>query len=238
MITVKNIPITFIENYSREQTIKIIQSHKLLNYIEKNITNKNVKIKSIRIDKVNFFGNEIGFIYLESEIFVNGNQVPGIAFLRGDSVAVMLVLNTINNQKDNEQYTILVEQYRPNIGKFSKGIPAGMIDNEGEITSTAITEIEEEVGKLGITKDNLKFLTEYHPSNGGCDEKITIFSAEVFVNYEKLMGFQDKITGSASEKEIIKLDVIKLKNIVNYGMKANLAFNEFNKKNNCRYTQS
>ena len=230
-IKIKDIPITFVESYNREQTIAIIQSHKLLNYIDRNLSNKSVKINSIRIDKVNFFGKNVGFIYLESDIEVNGSNVPGIAFLRGDSVAMLLILNTITPNKEKKQFSIMIEQYRANVGKFSKGIPAGMIDEEGQVTSTAIKEIEEEVGELNITEKDLVFVTKYAPSSGGCDENLSIYYAEVEVGYAELMSFQDRITGSESEKEVIKLDVIPFENIPNYGIKAKVAFDKYIENN-------
>lgn len=230
MIRIKNIPITFVENYTREQIETIMKSHKLINYIDRNISNKNVKINSIRIDKVNFFGKNVGFIYLEADIEVNGAKVPGIAFIRGDSVAILLVLNTINKNNEKEKYSIMVEQYRANIGKFTKEIPAGMIDEEGQVISTAIKEIEEEVGQLNITKENLTFITKYAPSAGGCDENISIYVAEIDIEYDTLMDFQDKITGAENENESIKLDVVKFKDIPNYGMKAQIAYGGYLKK--------
>jgi len=229
MYYIKNIPITFIEKYSDAEIDKILSSHKLINYVDRNLKHKNVEIKSIRIDKVNFFGSNVGFIYLESDIYVNNKKAPGIAFIRGDSVGILLVLKTKTPTNYIEEYTILVEQYRHNIGKFSKGIPAGMIDQEGQVTSTAIKEIEEEVGDLNIKEKDLKYLTEYFPSSGGCDEKMELYSASVFVEYNKLMNFQDRITGSEKENEEITLDVVKLNSLADFkaGTKANLAYSIF-----------
>ena len=227
MIKIKNIPITFAELLTDAQMNTVATSHKLVNYINRNLTNDNVEIKSIRIYKVNFFGPNVGFIYLESEIYVNGKPVPGIGFIRGDSVAILLVLNTTNKKGIDERYSILVEQYRANVGRFAKGIPAGMIDTHGEVTSTAIQEIEEEVGKLDIKEEELIFLTKYNPSSGGCDETMIIYAVEKTIDFDELMSFQDRITGCDSENEEITLDVVKFDELPNFGSKAELSYNHF-----------
>jgi 8-oxo-dGTP pyrophosphatase MutT (NUDIX family) len=231
MFKIKNIPINFVEDLSELKKVEVINSHKLINYINNNLKNKNVEIKSIRIDKVNFFGKKIGFIYLESEIYIDGIQVPGIGFIRGDSVAILLVLTAIidNEVELASKYTILVEQYRPNVGKFKKGIPAGMIDEEGQVTSTAIKEIEEEVGELNIVEEDLQYLIEFSPSSGGCDENVILYAVEKDIDYDELMKFQDRITGSENENEVIKLDVLPLIDLenANKGSKTWTSYNIF-----------
>jgi ADP-sugar diphosphatase len=224
---IKNIPVSFVENLENKQIEAVSKSYKLLNYINRNLANKNVEIRSIRIDKVSFFGNQVGFIYLESEIFVDGRPVPGIAFLRGDSVAIMPVISVRNKEDDVELYSIVVEQYRANIGRQSIGLPAGMIDNDGQIFSTALKEMEEEVGDLGIDESNINLLMEYYPSSGGCDEKMSILSVDIKMDYDTLMSYQNKITGAKDENEFIKTHVIKFIDLPNYGTKAKLAFNEY-----------
>ena len=221
---IKNdIIIYFVESYTDKQKRIILTSHKLINYIKRNTDHENVKIKSIRIDKVNFFGNNIGFIYLESDIEVDGKKVPGISFIRGDSVSIMIILNT-----NKGRYTVLVEQYRHSVGDFKKGIPAGMIDEEGKVSSTAIQEIEEEVGNLNITEDELIYLDTIQPSSGGCDENVILYAVEKDYDYDELIKFQDKITGCEEGNEVIKVDIQDYDYLKNTSGKGYISYMKYN----------
>jgi 8-oxo-dGTP pyrophosphatase MutT (NUDIX family) len=112
--------------------------------------------------------------------------LPGVNFLRGGSVAVLMILRP--SEAPNERFVIMTEQPRIAAGSLQfMEIPAGMIDNEDSFAGTAAREIKEEVGvelkgsdlmtKLAVkghrASENLR--SAIYPSPGGCDEFISIF---------------------------------------------------------------
>ena len=87
------------------------------------------KVKEIDIQSVDYFGSKrIGFLKLKvnclNEKEGGGNiSIPGISFLRGGSVGILIILKC-----ENEEYCLLTEQPRLPIGDFkSLEIPAGMV---------------------------------------------------------------------------------------------------------------
>jgi ADP-sugar diphosphatase len=148
-------------------------------------------LKEIRVQSVDWFGNKIGFVKLRAVIENRlGKELPGVAFLRGGSVAMLMILRPKGSR--DERWVVLTEQPRVPAGslKFVE-IPAGMID-EGAKTfgGVAAKEMKEETG-LTIHKSELINLTELalqrsettertlqramYPSPGGSDEYIPIF---------------------------------------------------------------
>ena len=69
---------------------------------------------------------------------MNGKPLPGIVFMRGNSVAILPIVN--------EQYVLLTNQYRIPIGMNFQEIPAGMIDGNEVFCGAAARELEEECG--------------------------------------------------------------------------------------------
>ena len=62
-------------------------------------------------------------------------------------------------------------------------IPAGMLDNNGDLAGVAIKEIEEETG-IKITKDKLTYLGQAYSSPGLLDEIISYFYFKIEYNQE------------------------------------------------------
>ena len=226
MITEYNgIQVVFKEKLSDIEMQKVLNSYKFKEYVLKNISNKNVKIKNITIYKVHFFKGEVGFIYLESDIYIEGKKVPGISFIRGNSVAILPVIKI---KETNEIYTILVEQYRNSIGQFEKDLPAGIVDENEELYSTVIKELEEETG-LKI-KNNFKLIYKFNPSSGGSDETVFIYSIDIEMNYKQLMNYNNVFTGSKKENEYIKTFVITFEKLKKYSYRSLLAYNLYKEK--------
>jgi ADP-sugar diphosphatase len=63
----------------------------------------------------------------------DGFNLPGYVFLRGDAVAVLVLVN---------DKILLVEQYRVPIQQTVIEAPAGMLDESGDFAGVAAKEIE------------------------------------------------------------------------------------------------
>lgn len=157
-------------------------------------------LKSVLIQSVDWFGPRIGFLKLKAVIRNSKNtELPGIAFLRGGSVAMLMILRPKDSR--DERWVVLTEQPRVPAGslKFVE-IPAGMIDEEEKFSGAAAKEIFEETG-FTLPESELVDLTELalrrsvmsepsmknamYPSPGGSDEFMPIFLWEKVSCYER-----------------------------------------------------
>ncbi|KAL1797271.1 hypothetical protein ACET3X_003877 [Alternaria dauci] len=160
-------------------------------------------LKKVKIQSVDCFpGTKVAFVKLKAEIRNKQNQeLPGIAFLRGGSVAVLMILRPVDST--DERWVVMTEQPRVPAGSLSfVEIPAGMLDDEGNFAGKAAKEIMEETG-FKLPEGELIDLTELalapgpapegmapkgesiqekeclqnamYPSPGGSDEFIPIF---------------------------------------------------------------
>jgi 8-oxo-dGTP pyrophosphatase MutT (NUDIX family) len=161
----------------------------------------------------------------------DGGPAPGIVFLRGDAVAVLVVLRgpSADAWEDGTLYTVVTRQTRAAIGApgFAE-IPAGMMDGEGNFKSKALAELEEEVGAdLGVRADDLVYLDTVYPSPGACDERLDLFYVDIAVSAETLRAIHGRQTGMAAEHESITCEVIPLDRLPEAAptdMKARLAY--------------
>jgi len=64
-----------------------------------------------------------------------------------DAVAILAVLRSETNAF--KPSTVIIEQFRPPVGKFVVELPAGLIDEGENAEETAIRELEEETGFKG-----------------------------------------------------------------------------------------
>lgn len=102
----------------------------------------------IHIQSVDHFGKRVGFVKFKADAFLATKDglasVPGIVFMRGAAVGVLVVLDC-----DGKQYTILTYQARVPAGCSNlPEIPAGMMDGRGNFRGVAAEELAEEVGNL------------------------------------------------------------------------------------------
>lgn len=177
-------------------------------------------LRSITIQAIDRFGSErIGFIKLTSSITNSASEsLPGAVFLRGASVAMLVILqpDDLPSNSEKEKYVLLTVQ--PRIAAGSLGfceLPAGMVDN-GTFKGAAAKEIEEELG-LKIPEGELTDLTALaldgeeeggeglpkamFPSAGGCDEFVPIFMHEKRVPRSQLKEWTGKLTGLREQGE-------------------------------------
>lgn len=158
-------------------------------------------LRSIVVDTVDWFGPRIGFLKMRTEIRNESNPRPldGVVFMRGGSVAVLMVLRLQGNE--DERYVIMTQQPRVPAGSLAFfEIPAGMIDDSGTFKGAAAKEIEEETG-LTVEEGDLIDMTSkalrnakteghlqpaLYPSPGGSDEYISLMAWEMTMSRMEL----------------------------------------------------
>ncbi|KKY18664.1 putative nudix family hydrolase [Diplodia seriata] len=192
-------------------------------------------LKSIRIESVNFFGPNIGFLKFEATISNDhGSKLPGIVFLRGGSVAVLMILRPKDRQ--SERYVIMTEQPRIPAGSLAfLEIPAGMLDEHDNFKGKAAEEIREETGltiyekdltdmtKLVLggtaapTDDNLQ--NAMYPSPGGSDEFIPILLWEKTVDRQQIQELKGRLSQDRKKggDELIRLRLIDYEDLWSIG---------------------
>jgi len=180
-------------------------------------------LRSVTIQSVDWFTvNKLGFVKLIAEIKNDeGKSLPGIAFIRGGSVAMLMILRPKDSR--DERLVVMTEQPRIPAGSLSfLEIPAGMIDKEKNFAGAAANEILEETG-FTIPRSELIDLTELalrksriqetslqsamYPSPGGSDEFIPIFLWEKELDRQEIEDLRGKLTGKRTSGELITLRV-------------------------------
>lgn len=197
---------------------------------EQTYGNKLLKMHSVEIQSVDPFGKRgVGFVKVNAHCTLieggveHDHRMKGICFLKGDTVAVLVVLHC----EDGTVHSLLVEQPRVAIGQISAlELPAGMLDAEEDYRNpsrAAVTVLELECGIAVETKE-LVNLTELacqeatdaghlpYPavasSGGACDEFVRYFFIEKCVTVEQLKGLDKKMVAGKEFSEFIYLNVV------------------------------
>ena len=172
------------------------------------------------------------FLYLVATIEnIRGEKLPYAVFLRGGSVAVLIILRPSDSL--DERYVVMTEQPRISAGSLSfMEIPAGMLDpNDRKFAGAAARELQEEIG-LVLKEKDLTNMTEIalkgqqteemlqlamYPSPGGCDEFISIFLWEREMDRMQIDGLRGRLTGNRSEKEKITVRLLNYEKLLQVG---------------------
>lgn len=172
-------------------------------------------------------------LFLKLQVTVEndlGERLPGAVFLRGGSVAMLMILRMEGAY--DERWVIMTEQPRIAAGSLSfVEIPAGMLDDSSKFSGAAAREIEEEVGyklegkdlidmtKLAMqhqkTEQDLRVAV--YPSPGACDEFIAIFFWQQTVSRARLEDLNGRLTGRRAEQEKIRLKLIPYNQLLDHG---------------------
>ncbi|KAF1981291.1 NUDIX family hydrolase-like protein [Aulographum hederae CBS 113979] len=177
-------------------------------------------LRSINVQAVDWFGKRIGFVKFVAEISNDhGDKLPGAVFLRGGSVAMLMILRPKDSR--DERWVVLTEQPRVPAGSLSfMEIPAGMLENNTFVGGAA-KEIEEETG-LVVPQDELIDMTALalqdskapdqrqlqramYTSPGGSDEYIPIFLWEQEFDRQEIEDLKNRLTGVRAEGEQITI---------------------------------
>lgn len=189
-------------------------------------------LRSIEVKSVTKFPDgRVGFITIdaavEREPFPGDEErkipksLPGTAFLRGGSVAMLMILRPKDSR--DERYVILTEQPRLPAGSLQfLEIPAGMLDESYNFYGQAAREIEEETGfkippselinmtKLALSNSDhpeASLQSAMYPSPGGCDEYIALFLWEKELDRQEIEDLRGRLTGERTQNEMITLHV-------------------------------
>ena len=182
-------------------------------------------LRSIEIQSVDWFGKaKIGFVKLKAVIRNSKpkSDLPGIAFLRGGSVAMLMILRPKDSR--DERLVVMTEQPRVPAGSLAFWeIPAGMVDDSGTFVGAAAKEIHEETGfKIPVGElidltalalqdsripENKSLQQAMYPSPGGSDEFIPIFLWEKELDRQEIEDLRGKLTGNKRQGELITLRV-------------------------------
>jgi ADP-sugar diphosphatase len=187
-------------------------------------------LKSITVQSVDWFGEEdrkfIGFVKLTAKVTNDkGRSLPGVAFLRGMSVAMLMILRPSDSK--TERWVIMTEQPRIPAGSLRfLEIPAGMMDaNSNTFAGQAAREIKEETG-LTVHEHDLQDLTQLalegakrpknheplqygmYPSPGGLDESIKIFLWEKVMDRQEIESMKGRLKGKRSQSEMITIRIL------------------------------
>ena len=184
-----------------------------------------IRIESVLFSDVKYFGPRVGFLMIETISKFNGVAIPGICFLRGGAVSILVLLHC-----EGETHVLLTRQARVPVGHSGLlELPAGMLDDSGAFAGVAAKELREETG-LVLTAADLTDLSAralesggeeaaklrskssvprgVYPSPGGCDEFIRFMFHERTVTREELDAMRGKATGLREEGEVIVLEIV------------------------------
>eukprot|EP01052_Picozoa_sp_SAG31_P004647 SAG31_NODE_195_length_20708_cov_9.627638_1_plen_665_part_00 len=174
---------------------------------------------SIHFQSLDMFGKKVGFLKFHADVRIGKKKSPGVVFMRGGAVAVLIILDC-----EGTEYTILTRQPRVPVGTSNfPELPAGMLDEQLYLKGVAVDEIKEECD-IELKESDLIPLTTLAfgsstgwrgviPSAGGCDEWIHLFVHRKRVKREYINRLQGKLTGKLDEGEMIKLDLVPTKDI-------------------------
>ena len=99
-------------------------------------------IQKVVVQSVDYFGPRVGFLKVEAVALFNGVRVPGICFLRGGAVSILVLLKC-----EGETWVVCTRQPRVPVGRAALlELPAGMLDDSGAFAGVAAKELAEETG--------------------------------------------------------------------------------------------
>eukprot|EP01113_Clastostelium_recurvatum_P025562 TRINITY_DN3075_c0_g1_i2.p1 TRINITY_DN3075_c0_g1~~TRINITY_DN3075_c0_g1_i2.p1 ORF type:complete len:298 (-),score=89.60 TRINITY_DN3075_c0_g1_i2:34-852(-) len=221
----RSVPLSWDESLSREKAQQVLDTFSPFKDWAKNISNeeteKVIKVQKVHLQSIDMFGPRIGFLKFKADVVNKDNQmVPGITFMRGGAVAVLVILK---EEGSGAEHALLTVQPRVPIGTHAfPEIPAGMLDGSGKFVGVAAKELKEETG-IEIKEDELVDLTHLaygdkwpgmFPSPGGCDEYIKLFLYRQTVSPKYLHEIEGKLTGLIEEGETITLKVVPLDQLI------------------------
>lgn len=189
---------------------------------------KSFHVESIIIHNVFMFGNRVGFIVVEAKAKYQDKPVPGIAFLRGDSVSIMPVFHVYDKTGSFvETYTAVVTEPRIPVARNRQtSLPAGMVDGD-TVACAALKELGEEIGtEIKINAEDLINLGRFPLSCGGCDEYMNLVAFYYDLDMETFEKLNGRNTGEGDHENILVtlIPINKLLEVPNLDARSALSY--------------
>jgi 8-oxo-dGTP pyrophosphatase MutT (NUDIX family) len=102
-----------------------------------------------------------------------------------DEPDAVVIVPILQSKKSKTIETILVQQYRPPIGKCSLEFPAGLVDKGESAQDAALRELLEETGFIGTVNQDFQESMILCMSPGICDETVKIVVIDVDMDREE-----------------------------------------------------
>ncbi|KAF9083249.1 hypothetical protein BGX23_011648 [Mortierella sp. AD031] len=181
-----------------------------------------VKVEKVEVRNVEYFGPRVGFVNLsvDAQLTESGQKPPGLIFMRGGAVAVLLILKSTGPSGQVSEHVVLTKQPRLSIPSFNfPEIPAGMLDGSGDFVGKCAEELKEECG-ITLDHNSLTDMTELaygdnwdgvYPSAGGCDEFLRLFVCCKDMEWNELQALEGRLGGLREHGESISLSLVALK---------------------------
>ncbi|KAG0378502.1 hypothetical protein BGX24_003627 [Mortierella sp. AD032] len=181
-----------------------------------------VRVEKVEVKSVDYFGPRIGFVNLavDATLTESGQKPPGLVFMRGGAVAVLLILKSKSPSGVVSEHAVLTKQPRLSIPSFNfPEIPAGMLDGSGDFVGKCAEELQEECG-ITLDHSSLIDMTDLaygnkwdgvYPSAGGCDEFLRLFVCCKDMEWNELQALEGRLGGLRDHGESISLSLVALK---------------------------
>ena len=198
---------------------------KMINWVNK-LDKEEMQVKSITVTDIDWFAanptpEKLGFVKVSVDAIdlrTNKKIMSNIAFIRGDAVAVLIVVKVIAPSNAITEYVLLCEQMRLPAGGYRKEICAGMVDASGNIGSVVLKEVEEETGfKIKNTNDLIPLGSTY-TSQGGSDEEVFLYAWTTTITENEFVEKLSEVFGNEEEGEEIKLHFTPMSTLRSTGL--------------------
>jgi len=191
---------------------------KMINWVSK-LDQTQIAVRSITITDIDWFAakpdpKKLGFVKvsLDAKDKTTGKKIlSNIVFIRGDAVAILIIVKVKSTRGRITEHVLLCEQMRLPTGGRRREICAGMMDSEGNIASVALKEMEEETGFKIQNVSELISLGSMYPSQGGCDEEIHLYAWTTMITEQEFEEKMCRVFGNSLEGEEIKLSFVPMK---------------------------
>lgn len=235
---INGVPIIPAYPHLNESMDALVIAPKLARWFSK-LDKSQIDVRSITVTDINWFSakpdpKKLGFVKFNIIALdkSTGKQIASnVVFLRGDSVAILIVVKVVSIDKmRTQEYVLLCDQMRVASGGRRIEICAGMMDDAGDIASVVLKEVKEETGFDIKNKRDLTELGSIFPSPGACDEEIFLYSWETTISEDVFKEKQSRVFGNASEGEEINLSFVpvsELKLMDMKDVKAECAFRRY-----------
>ena len=199
------IPVIGASHIDETKLGAICEAPKFSEWISNFAARKEINIREFHVTDVDFFGpvapEKLGFVkgYGVASDAATNDAIPAIAFIRGGSVAVLIVVHI---RETAVRYILLCQQLRFPVCGLQTEACAGMLDSRtSSVVGVVFSEVKEETGFI-INETDLIQLGQIKPSPGGSDEVIHLYAWETIISQEEFDEKQTNIYGEGAHEKI------------------------------------